>query len=189
MRFRRDRDRRGAAADGLRAVVGAAGGQAEAAALAEAGPRGPGEAAMKHRVFLSKLEHESIVKAIGAAELRTSGEIRVYVARGAVPEALRAAQKHFGQLGMHKTKERNGVLIFVAPKSQTFAIWGDAGVHEKCGEGFWKVLSEEMTGHLKRGEFTEAITHAIGKAGGLLAEHFPRRPGDKNELPDTVIEE
>jgi uncharacterized membrane protein len=144
---------------------------------------------MKHKDFLSKLEHEAIVKAIGAAELRTSGEIRVFVARGSVSNALAAAEQQFAKLGMHKTRERNAVLIYLAPKSQTFAILGDVAVHEKCGEGFWKTLTEEMTGHLKRGEFTAAIVHAIGKAGGLLAEHFPRSGDDKNELPDEVIEE
>lgn len=161
---------------------------AVAAALVEAGPRGPGEA-MKQKDFLSKLEHEAIVKAIGAAELRTSGEIRVFVARGAVPDARAAAEQQFGKLGMHKTRERNGVLIYLAPKSQTFAILGDAAVHEKCGEGFWQAVAAEMARHLKAGEFTAAVTGAVAKAGGLLGEHFPRAGDDKNELPDEVIEE
>jgi uncharacterized membrane protein len=143
---------------------------------------------MKHKEFLSKLQHEAIVKAIGAAEARTSGEIRVVVARAPAADALAAAQKQFARLGMHRTKLRNGVLIFIAPRSQTFAILGDAAIHEKCGETFWKTLSEEMTAHLKRGEFTTALTHVIGKAGSLLAEHFPRQKDDQNELPDEVIE-
>ena len=35
---------------------------------------------------------------------------------------------------MHKTRERNAVLIFVAPRAHKFAVVGDKAIHEKCGE-------------------------------------------------------
>ena len=143
---------------------------------------------MKHREFLSKLEHESIVQAIRDAEARTSGQIRVFVSHKAAPEALPAAQKQFDRLRMYKTKQRNAVLIFVAPVSQTFAIVGDAGVHAKCGEARWQAIASEMSTHLKAGAFTTAIVHAIRRAGDLLAEHFPPNKDDRNELPDGVID-
>ena len=43
-----------------------------------------------------------------------------------------------------------------------------------------------MTEYFKLSKFTEGIVSAIQKAGTLLAEHFPRRTADKNELPDAV---
>jgi uncharacterized membrane protein len=43
-----------------------------------------------------------------------------------------------------------------------------------------------MSGYFHRSEFTSGIVHGIRKAGDLLAEHFPRRPDDQNELPDEV---
>ena len=67
---------------------------------------------MRTREFLSKLEHDRIVRAIREAEENTSGEIRVFVQRGKLNgDPLTAAQKKFHRLGMHKTRERNAVLI------------------------------------------------------------------------------
>ena len=135
-----------------------------------------------------KIDHERIVAAIAAAELRTSGEIRVVVSQQKTDEPVLAAQKHFERLGMTKTAARNGVLIFVAPASHTFAVIGDQGVHEKCGEAFWRELTASMTERFKRGEFTDALVLAIERAGALLAVHFPRRHDDRDELPNRVEE-
>ena len=141
---------------------------------------------MRPKEFFTGLEHDKIVAAIRKAEARTSGEIRLFISRHDPADAVIAAREHFHQLGMQKTGERNGVLIFVAPKAHKFAVFGDTGVHAKCGEPFWRALAEEMTGHFQQGKFTEGIVHAIGKAGDLLAEHFPRKKDDQNELPDEI---
>ena len=75
---------------------------------------------MRTREFLSKLEHDQIVESIREAESKTSGEIRVVIQRGKLKtDPLLAAQKKFHRLGMHKTRERNAVLIFVAPRAHT----------------------------------------------------------------------
>jgi uncharacterized membrane protein len=93
---------------------------------------------MRSREFLSKLEHDRIVRAIREAESKTSGEIRVYVQRGKLnADPLIVAQKQFQKLQMDRTQERNAVLIFVAPRVHKFAVVGDKAVHEKCGDEFW----------------------------------------------------
>ena len=100
---------------------------------------------MQTREFVSKLDSDRIVQAIRAAESGTSGEIRVYVQRGHLPgDALVAAHKVFRKLGMQKTNERNGVLIFVVPRARKFAVIGDEGVHEKCGKDYWQRLVDSM---------------------------------------------
>ena len=153
----------------------------------------PGEvgekAIMRHRKFISQLAHEQIHAAIRAAEERSSGEIRVMVSHQAAPDPVATAQKAFLRLGMPATKHRNAVLIFVAPRSRTFAVVGDEAVHAKCGDGFWRGLAEAMTACFKRGEFTEGLVHGINRAGELLAQHFPPEPDAENELPDDVIED
>ena len=141
---------------------------------------------MKARHFLNKLQHDKIVAAIREAEKRTSGEIRVFVSRHETEDPVPAAQSHFIELGMDKTREHNGVLIFVAPRSHRFAIIGDEAVHARCGDEFWRALVAEMSGHFKNSDFTQGIVHAIHKAGEILAKHFPRHPDDQNELPDDV---
>lgn len=135
---------------------------------------------------IPKLDDTRIVAAIGAAEARTSGEIRVLVSAATADDPVAAAKQHFERLGMTATQEKNGVLIFVSPPSHTFAVIGDRGIHEKCGETFWQELAEAMGGHFKRGDFTLGVCLAIERAGELLARHFPRQPDDRNELPDRV---
>lgn len=132
------------------------------------------------------IDHAKVVAAIAAAESRTSGEIRVLVGRDKAEEPVLAAERHFERLGMTETAERNGVLIFLAPRSHTFAIVGDTAIHEKCGEAFWQGVAGSMEAHFKRGEFTEGLVNGVQRAGELLALNFPRRPDDRNELPNRV---
>ena len=141
---------------------------------------------MKTKDFLHQLDHKKVVAAIQKAELKTSGEIRVFVSRKHIEAPVPVAQQHFLRMGMTRTRERNAVLIFVAPLSHKFAVVGDVGVHKRCGEEFWLKLAEEMTDHFKRSEFTTGLVQGIRKAGDLLAEYFPRRPDDRNELPDEI---
>jgi len=144
---------------------------------------------MRTKEFLSKLEHDRIVEAIREAESKTSGQIRVYVQRGKVSvDPLIAAQQKFHRLGMHKTRERNAVLIFVAPRAHKFAVVGDRAVHEKCREQFWQHLIDGMRGHFQNEKFSRALIEAIGEAGEMLAEHSPKRSTGGKELPDDIIE-
>jgi uncharacterized membrane protein len=143
---------------------------------------------MKHAEFINKISDDAIIAAIAAAEKRTTGEIRVFVSKRKWPDATMAAQKHFATLAMHKTRHRNAVLIFVAPASRTFAIWGDVGIHKHCGEEFWKSVRDEMEIHLKHARYTEALVRAVERTGELLARHFPCEPGgNPNEQSDTVV--
>ena len=141
---------------------------------------------MKAHDFFNKLEHDAIVKAIGEAEGKMRGEIRVFVSHKEPADAVAAAQKEFGHLKMDRTTERNGVLIFVAPRARKFAIIGDREVHAKCGDVFWREVAQEMSERFRRGEFSEGVIHGIRRAGELLAAHFPRQPGDKNQLSDEI---
>jgi uncharacterized membrane protein len=141
---------------------------------------------MKPKAFLQELREDEIVAAIKEAEQKTSGEIRVFVSRKKVEDAVKAAREAFVRLRMTRTRERNGVLIFVAPRARQFAVIGDEGVHQHCGEAFWRQMAEEMSGHFQAARFTEGLVHAVCKTGDLLAAHFPHRSGDPNELPDRV---
>jgi uncharacterized membrane protein len=141
---------------------------------------------MKTKAFLNQLQHDEIVAAIQAAEGITSGEIRVFISRGEVDDPVAAAKKQFEVLGMERTQQRNGVLIFVAPVVQRFAVIGDEAIHARCGQDFWSAVADEMSGHFRQAEFTRGIVQGIRKAGEVLSQHFPRRPDDRDELPNKV---
>jgi len=142
---------------------------------------------MNHKEFISKLDEARIMKAIVEAERKSSGEIRVYISHRRRTDPLKFARKRFVELGMTRTRHRNAVLIYLVPLTRRFAIVGDAGVHEKCGDAFWQQVSAGMAGLLKQGRFTEAIIEAIQMIGDTLARHFPRDPDDRNELPDRIV--
>ena len=142
---------------------------------------------MRH--FLSQLDHDRIVAAIAEAESKSSGQIRVHITHGKPKNLEERAERRFEKLGMTRTTHRNGVLIYVAPKLRRFRILGDAGIHEKCGEDFWKETAGELESHFRKGQFTEGLVHGVAKAGKVLAEHFPRQAAETAELPDEVTED
>ena len=141
---------------------------------------------MNAKEFLKQVRHDDIVAAVRHAESKTSGEIRVFISHKNMEDAVAAGQAAFMRMGMAKTRHRNGVLIFVAPKARKFAVIGDDAVHRKCGDAFWEEMAAEMSGHFKKSDFTEGILHGVRKAGELLAAHFPRQAGEKDQMPDEV---
>lgn len=145
------------------------------------------------RRFLGDADFDAIAQAIAEAESRTSAEIRVHLERRVprrlfrrTPDALARARHVFRQLGMHRTAERNGVLIYVAVGDRRLAIVGDEGIHGRVGDRHWHGVRDRMVERLHAGAARDAILGAIGELGRALAEHYPRRRGDVNELGDDV---
>ena len=164
-------------------------GSEAAAAVLAAAVQAPVGDQMRTREFLSKLEHDRIIQAIGEAESKTSGEIRVLIQRGKLKsDPLVAARKKFHRLGMHKTRERNAVLIFVAPRVHKFAVVGDEAIHKKCGDEFWQRIAEGIRTHFRNEKFSDALVEAVREIGDMLASDFPKTRSDTNELPDDLIE-
>ena len=141
---------------------------------------------MHHDEFISQLDGRRIEQAIAETEKRTSGEIRIYISHKERHDALAFAQKRFQELGMFRTKQRNAVLIYIAPRTRQFAVLGDTGIHQKCGDAFWKQIVSGMSERMKNAQFTEAVVHAIRDVGAVLQQHFPSAPGDVDELPNQI---
>lgn len=132
---------------------------------------------MHPKNFSKHVQHENIATVIRDAEEKTSGRIHVSISPNHIDDPVVAAQVEFMRLGLNQSPERNGVLIFVAPRSHKFAVIGDEAVYEKCGDEFWRKLADSMSGYFRKSEFTPGIIHGVQKAGELLAEHFPRHRG------------
>ena len=142
---------------------------------------------MHPKDFIQKLDEKQIVDAIAQAESTTSGEIRIFISHRKRSDALTAAQARFDKLGMRNTPHRNAVLIYLVPRSRTFAIVGDTGVHEKCGEPFWNEAVKELGENLRSKSLTEALIRAVHKVGARLAQHFPVDLDQRNELPNEIL--
>jgi uncharacterized membrane protein len=132
-------------------------------------------------------EQTRIVDAIKAAELRTSGEIKVHIeARCPGGDAMKRAVELFARLGLERTRERNGVLIYVAARDRMFALRGDQGIHEEVGSQFWSEAAARMTDAFKAGRFADGVVGAVEAIGARLAQRFPPRADDQNELSDEI---
>src|SRR5215470_8742902 len=114
--------------------------------------------------FLSSLDHTRIAGAIAQAERKTSGQIRVHVTHRKPENFEERARRRFELLGMTATQNRNGVLIYIAPRIRRFRILGDVGVHEKCGDEFWKTTAAAIEAHFRKGEFTDGIVAGVERA-------------------------
>jgi len=137
-------------------------------------------------LFFSKKEKALIIQAIQSAELKTSGEIRVHLERRARDSFNEHAREIFEKIGMTKTKDRNGVLIFMGLARQEFTILGDKGIHERVPEGFWDDIAHQMTQDFKKDLFADGIVKAINLVGQKLQQYFPYERNDTNELPDEI---
>jgi uncharacterized membrane protein len=134
-----------------------------------------------------RIDKELILQSIAAAEQQTSGEIRVSVSPFFWGNVRKVADKAFIRLGMHATRERNGILFFIVPSRRRFVVLGDEGIHQKVGQEFWEKLVAVMSENFKRGDFSAGLQKGIAQAGRSLAEHFPYQgEKDVNELPDDI---
>ena len=145
------------------------------------------------RRFLSEADFDAVTRAITTAEARTSAEIRVHLEPRVPrrpfrrrPDVLSRAQQVFRRLGMHKTAERHGVLVYLAVEERRLAVVGDEGIHGRIGDRHWNRVRDLMIAELRANAPRQALEHAIAELGRALAEHYPRRRDDRNELSDEV---
>jgi uncharacterized membrane protein len=136
--------------------------------------------------FFSGQEKKKILASIREAEKNTSGEIRVHLEYRIRGPVYGHAQKVFQRIGMTKTSQRNGVLIFLVTHDKKFAVLGDVGINEKVPEGFWNDVVQIMQEHFRQGRFAEGISEAVLRIGEKLKTHFPYQMNDKNELSDGI---
>jgi len=141
---------------------------------------------MKSGIFLNEEEKLLIKNAIKDAELNTSGEIRVHIESEIKGDVLDRAAYLFKFLEMHKTKDRNGVLFYLAEKSRKFAILGDAGINAKVPADFWDKIKEKMADRFSEGKFALGLSEGIKMAGEQLKVHFSFQKDDVNELSDEI---
>src|ERR1700761_9739678 len=131
-------------------------------------------------------EQQRIRRAIEDAEKHTSGQIRVCIEKTCNENVLDRAAKYFHQLDMHKTKLRNGVLIYVATVDRKFAIIGDRGINKVVSADFWDDTKEDMLNHFKYGDLVEGIVTGLSIAGESLKKFFPHQNDGSNEISDDV---
>ncbi|MCB9168077.1 MAG: TPM domain-containing protein [Flavobacteriales bacterium] len=136
--------------------------------------------------FLTDTEREQVKLAVREAEHATSGEIRVHLDDRIVEDTLDHAAFVFEELGMHRTEQRNGVLIYVSVADHRLAVLGDKGINAIVPKDFWKDVIAVLRLHFAADERAQGLSEAVRLVGEKLKTHFPYRKDDRNELPDDI---
>jgi len=93
----------------------------------------------------------------------------------------------FYEKGLHRTSGETGVLIFISELERKVWIIGDRGINERITPETWHELVQEVTTGIREGRACRALCSVITRCGTILAEQFPRKADDVNELPDEVM--
>jgi putative membrane protein len=116
------------------------------------------------------------------------GYARLFVreARASAVAEEQAIQE-FHRLDLHATEGATGVLLFVSLFERRATVLADRGIAEKVAPEVWQAVDTALLAGIARGSLRDGLVDGIARAGAVLAEQFPCRPGDRNELPDRVI--
>lgn len=138
--------------------------------------------------FFSESDAARVTEAVRAAEAATAGEIVVCVKRRCwALDVGKAARREFRRLGLARTRDRTGVLLYIAPSRRRAAIWADEGIYAKVGQAELDTCLGGLLDAFREGRYADGAVGAVARIGARLAEHFPRKADDTNELPDGPV--
>lgn len=139
--------------------------------------------------YLSDDELLRISNKIKESEKSTAGEICVSIKEKKTfltSSVYDLAKKEFYKLGVYKTRDKTGILIFILLEKKQFYILADEGINEIVPENTWDGIKDEMQRMFIKGNFCKGIIYGIDEIGSLLSKHFPIKPDDTNELSNKV---
>jgi putative membrane protein len=98
---------------------------------------------------------------------------------------LRRAEAAFLHEEVFKTRDRTGILVFLALLEHRALILADSGIHQVVPKEQWQQLASRLAAGIKDGRAKEALIDTIKACGALLVEHrLDIRHDDTNELAD-----
>ncbi len=98
------------------------------------------------------------------------------------------AIRAFHEKGLHRTREENGILIFISLLERRVWILGDRGINAVIPPERWTSLASDLASGMREGRMAETLVTTITDVGDILKKHFPHRMNDTNELPDLLEE-
>lgn len=101
-------------------------------------------------------------------------------------QVMRGAMVTFAEHGVTETRDRSGVLIYLSELEHRVVILADKGINERVEPDEWSKDVDTLVASLKSGDPTAGLLSVIDRIGSLLAEAFPRRKDDENELSNEL---
>lgn len=102
-------------------------------------------------------------------------------------EVEEAAITAFFSEGLYRTRQQNGILLFVSVLERKVWILGDRGINERIDPHGWDAIVDELSAGIKDGRQGEALCLAIDRVGEMLRTHFPYQRNDTDELHNLII--
>ncbi len=134
-------------------------------------------------LVLTPADRTRISEAIKAAEVGHRGEIVVHVEPRSFGDPLKRAAKLFGKLGVDKTAEHTGVLLYLATANRAAAVWAGTGIDGGGDAATWKPVFDALAAGAAADQ-TAKICAAIAALGRVLAVRCAGPDRHGNELGD-----
>lgn len=97
------------------------------------------------------------------------------------------ALREFTARGLSRTRQRTGVLLYVAIQERYAEIIADSGIDGRVEQAVWDGIVESVVLAGREDRLREGIVTAVRAIGAVLANHAPRSPDDVDELPNNVV--
>ncbi len=123
----------------------------------------------------------ALVRAVSPAErLLLPG--RIAARRGAV-----AAESAFCRQGIHRTRGRTGLLLYLALAERRAVLLPDDAIAAALPAEALRALHAETAALFSRPDPRAALLALLDHLRRLAARHLPAAAGDVNELPDAPV--
>lgn len=110
------------------------------------------------------------------------------ISAGAAERAVQArALQLFAERGLHGTRGRTALLIFVSELERRVVLLGDRSLNDELGQSGWDAQVELLLGHIRQGRTRQGLLEVLEQLAPRLAKLAPREADDQNELPDAVL--
>lgn len=96
------------------------------------------------------------------------------------------ALAQFSAAGLHETRHRTGILIYISELERVVEVLADRGINEKVPEDYWKVHVDKIITGIKGNQFAPSLLSVLAEVGAKLKKDFPRGENDVNELSNKV---
>lgn len=134
---------------------------------------------------------ERISHVVHETEQGTSAEVRLSIrdSRETSEAGLsikEIAMKEFLHLGMEKTKDRSGILLFILYDERKFYVLGDEGVHKRTAPEGWEDVASTLKSHFMEAQFEQGVIAALKKIQHHVRESMPLSGPHTQQLSEEV---
>ncbi len=138
-------------------------------------------------VTLTARERRELQAGIAAAERGHRGEIRVHIeSRYPGDGPMQRAEVLFHELGLDRTRDGTGVLLYVAERDRKTAVFAGPGIYGARAAGFWNDVAAAVARGYAQGERMAGLLRALAMIGEILRDAAPGEDTAGNELPNEV---